>query len=123
MDREQMVEALRRQIDEDYRLDIAALERLRGRHNGDASATFSSAPSTSAPAYAAPGSNVYSAPSSSSYSAPSSAPGNAYAMPSKWSEESESRVEPASPASAPADDQRDQHLVGSLRTMFTSGRK
>ncbi len=120
MDREQLVEELRRQIEEDYRLDIEALERLRGHHNGGANAAFSATPSSSVStgAYSTPSS--HSAPASA-YSSPSShsAPGNAYAMPSKWSEE----VESPSPASAPSEDQRDQQLVGSLRTMFTSGRK
>jgi hypothetical protein len=98
MDREQL-EALRRQVEEDYRLDLAAIERLQRRYLGAASSIPSSTPSNSVPV-------------------------SAYSSPGKWSEEAESRIEPPSPLppkSAPAEWQRDE-LEGSLRTMFNGGR-
>ena len=103
MDREQL-EALRRQVEEDYKLDIAAIERLQRRFQG-ASSSFSSIPSASVPV-----NNV---------------PVSAYTSPNEWSN-FESRIDPANPApppsAAPAD-RRSDALEGSLRTMFSSGRK
>jgi len=101
MNREQL-DALRRQVEEDYRLDLAAIERLQRRFLGVTSAIPSSAP--------------INAPSNS-------APVSAYA-PGKWSEEDESRFDPPTPSappSAPPDRQRDE-LEGSLRNMFNGGR-
>jgi hypothetical protein len=98
MDREQL-EALRRQVEEDYRLDIAAIERLQRRCQGSSSYSPSSAPGHSMPI-------------------------NAYSPAGEWSG-LEARKEPASPGlpqNAPAERTEDE-LVGSLRTMFSTVRK
>jgi hypothetical protein len=126
MDREQL-ESIRRQVEEDYRLDLAAIERLQRRYLGAAS-TPANGSSNSAPV--------------------SAVPVGSYSSPSKWSEEAESHAEPNSesrverrsgpraeyrgdsrvespiplpPPSAPADRQRDE-LEGSIRNMFNGGR-
>ncbi len=104
MDREQL-EALRRQVDEEYRLDIAAIERLQRRYSA-----FNFAPNAipSAPT-AAPSDNI---------------PRGAYSAPAEWTN-FEAGVEPPSqalPPSLPPARQNDE-LVGSLRTMFGNGRK
>ncbi len=103
MDREQL-DALRRQVEEDYKLDIAAIERLQRRFQGASSPFPSSLPSASAPV--------------------NSVPVSAYSSPNEWSN-FESRIEPSNPASSPAApaDRRSDALEGSLRTMFSSGRK
>ncbi len=96
MDREQL-DSLRRQVEEDYRLDIAAIERLQRRFQ--------------------------SAPSSIPNSAPvNSAPLNAYPPSNEWSK-FDSRNEapsPQPPPAAPAERKSDE-LEGSLRTMFSTG--
>jgi hypothetical protein len=56
MDKEQL-EALRRQVEEDYKLDIAAIERLLRRHSTASSSTSVSASDSSASL------STYSAPS------------------------------------------------------------
>jgi hypothetical protein len=93
MDREQL-EALRRQLEEDYKLDIAAIERLLRR-----------------------------CPAASSPTASGSIPTSASSEP-KVRPEVESRFEPPSPVlpcSGPAERKSDE-LVGSLRTIFSAGR-
>jgi hypothetical protein len=98
MDREQL-EALRRQVEEDYRLDLAAIERLQRRFLGATRAVPGNIPTNAVPV-------------------------GAYAAPSKWSEEAESRMESpvsAPPSFAPPERQRDE-VEGSLRTMFNGGR-
>lgn len=94
MDREQL-EALRRQVEEDYKLDMAAIERLLRRHSAASSPTLSSPPNNSA------------------YSAPS------------WRAEAESRIEPPSPGlpTSGNDEGKSDDLAGSIRTMFNGGRK
>jgi hypothetical protein len=79
MDREQW-EKLRRQVEEDYRLDIAAIERLQRRYPGTSS------------------------------SVPTSAPGRSAFPPPSERAGAESRIEtpePPSPPSAPAEQQSD----------------
>ena len=109
MSREEL-EALRRQVDEDYKLDVAAIDRLERRYLGGAHA-------------AAPGS---SSGNGALNDAPvSGVPARSCSTPSKWSEEAESRSEaliPPSPSLALPEWQRDE-LVGSLRTMFNVARK
>jgi hypothetical protein len=110
MDREQ-IEALRRQVEEDYKLDLAAIERLQRRYLGNAAAASGSAPVNSS-SNGAPVSTVVSQ--------------------GKWSEEAEPRVERRSqpriesaiplPASTSAPDWQRDELEGSIRTMFNGGR-
>jgi hypothetical protein len=93
MDREQL-EALRRQVEEDYKLDIAAIDRLL-RRCAAASSPISSG-------------NIPLGGSSEP----------------KGRSEVESRFEPPSPVlpcSGPAERKSDE-LVGSLRTIFSAGR-
>jgi hypothetical protein len=95
MEREQL-EALRRQVEEDYKLDIAAIERLQQRYLGASGSTSRSTPGDSAP------------PSGSS-------------SPNERSS-AEPSVEPHGPALPPttsAERQRDE-LEGSIRTIFRS---
>jgi hypothetical protein len=49
LDRDQL-EALRKQVEEDYRLDMAAIERLQRRFLGSVSSVPSSVPANTAPA-------------------------------------------------------------------------
>jgi len=108
MDREQL-DALRRQVEEDYKLDIAAIERLQRRFQGVSSSFPSAVPSASVPVNSVPANSV---------------PVSAYSSPNEWSN-FESRIEPSNPAPPPAAaaDRRSDALEGSLRTMFSSGRK
>ncbi len=98
MDREQL-EALRRQVEEDYKLDIAAIERLLRRHSAASSSTSSSAPNS--------GGSL-----------------SAYSAPSRWAE-AESRLEPPSPVLPPSGQEagKSDDLAGSIRTIFNGGRK
>jgi len=98
MDREQL-EELRRQVEEDYKLDIAAIERLLRRHS------------------------TASSPGSGSAS-DSSALLSAYSAPSRWAE-AESRIEPPSPVLPPSGQEggKSDDLAGSIRTIFNGGRK
>jgi len=108
MNKEQL-EALRRQVEEDYRLDLAAIERLQQRFLGARTTIPGGAVSNSVPA-------------------------NAYTAPSKWSEEPEPRAEPraesrmerpepAPPSLAPADRQRERdEAENALRNLFNGGR-
>jgi hypothetical protein len=98
MEREQL-EALRRQVEEDYKLDIAAIERLLCRHSAASGLTSNSAPNSGA--------------SLSSYSAPS-----------RWTE-AESRIEPSNPVlpSSGQEGAKGDDLAGSIRTIFNGGRK
>jgi hypothetical protein len=119
MDRDQL-ELLRRQVEEDYRLDMAAIERLERRYIGAANSAHAAPPAS--------GLQV-----------------NTYVSPSKWSEEIpdpridtrvdsrpdfrpdprvDTRIDPPGPlmpSSARAERQNDE-LVGSIRSMFSSGR-
>jgi hypothetical protein len=98
MDREQL-EALRRQVEEDYKLDLAAIERLLRRHSGSSSSTSSSAPNSG---------------TLGTHSAPS------------WRSDAESRIEPPSPAvsSSGHEEEKNDDLAGSIRSIFSSnGRK
>jgi hypothetical protein len=91
MDREQW-ETLRRQVEEDYRLDIAAIERLQRRYPGATNSIPASAQSKNT--------------TPSAYSSPSA---SAYPPASEWAS-AEPRIEtPESPlpASAPAERQSD----------------
>ncbi len=94
MDREQL-EALRRQVEEDYKLDIAAIERLLRRHSANSGATRSSAPDN-----------------------------GAYSASSRWGD-AESRIEPPSPVLSPSGQEgaKDDDLAGSIRNIFNGGRK
>lgn len=106
MDREQL-EALRRQVEEDYRLDIAAIERLQRRYPSAAGSV------------------------STSSALNNSIPLGAYtpSQPSEWSNfgsgiDSSSPVTPsAAPSAAAPGGRRSDELEGSLRTMFNNGRK
>jgi hypothetical protein len=98
MDRGQF-EALRRQVEDDYKLDIAAIDRLQRRFFGSASPVSGSTPMNGASL-------------------------SAHSSPSGWSEV-KSGIEPPSPVltpSAPAELKNDE-LAGSLRSMFAAGRK
>jgi hypothetical protein len=119
MDRDQL-ELLRRQVEEDYRLDVAAIERLERRYLVGANSAHAATPAN--------GVQV-----------------NTYVSPSKWAEEIpdpriDSRIDtrndpridprldtrldpptPLSPASA-RPERRNDELVGSIRSMFSSGR-
>jgi hypothetical protein len=101
MDREELA-ALRRQVEEDYKLDIAAIERLQRRYPDASGSTPSSTPSDSVPR-------------------------TAYSSPREWAK-AESRIEtpdplsPPSPPSASAE-RRNDDLEGSLRTLFSIGAK
>jgi hypothetical protein len=94
MDREQL-EALRRQVEEDYKLDIAAIERLLRRY-----------------------------PAASSHIPSSNVPYTASSTPRGWTEV-DSRLEPPSPVPPPTgpSERKSDELEGSLRTMFSVGRK
>ena len=98
MDREEL-EALRRQLEEDYELDIAAIDRLLRRYSDASSLTPVSALNSSAPL------NAYSA--------------------STRRAEAEARSEPPSPLSPPSGrgGGEGDDLAGSIRTMFSSVRK
>jgi hypothetical protein len=95
MDREQL-EALRRQVEEDYKLDIAAIERLQLRYLGASGSTPRSAPSDNVPpsGYASPNERSNAEPGVEAHA-------------------------PALPPSTPAERQRDE-LEGSIRTIFRS---
>lgn len=98
MDRAQL-EALRRQVEEDYKLDIAAIERLQRRFQGSSPVLSSSTPSNTSSL-------------------------NAYSSPGEWTN-FEARIEqptPVPPPPAPPE-RRSDELEGSLRTMFSAGRK
>jgi hypothetical protein len=64
LDREQL-EALKRQVEEDYRLDMAAIDRLQKRFmvSAGSSLTGSSLPGTPLPAYSAPAPEPQAPPS------------------------------------------------------------
>ena len=98
MDREHL-EALRRQVEEDYKLDIAAIERLQRRFQDL---------SSSIPRNGAPG---------------KSEPLGSYSSTSEWS--SLERVAPPSSAVAPPvpSERPNDELVGSLRSVFNNNRK
>lgn len=98
VDREQL-EALRRQVEEDYKLDIAAIERLQRRFMGAAN---------SIPGGAA-----------GNGTSPNNPPLASYASSNEWRTES---ANPVPPPPAPPERRTDE-LEGSLRTMFSSGRK
>jgi hypothetical protein len=89
MDREQL-EILRRQVEEDYNLDIAAIERLQRRFMGSSDST----PSDNVPANGSSSANERSTVDSRT-----------------------EPPEPALPPFAPAERKRDE-LEGSLRTIF-----
>jgi hypothetical protein len=108
MDREQL-EALRRQVEEDYKLDLAAIERLQRRFLGAPRSITANLPSNPVPV-------------------------SAYSAPSKWAEEPElrpdsrmdtrldSRIDSPVPTPfAPPERQRDE-VEGTLRAMFNGGR-
>lgn len=111
MTKEQL-DALRRQVEEDYKLDIAAIDRLQRRFQGSASAMPTSISSNIS-------SNIPSAPI-----APPSVPVNAYTTQSEWSK-FESRIDPSStlPQPAASAERQSDALEGSLRSMFSSVRK
>lgn len=97
LDREQL-EALKRQVEEDYRLDIAAIDRLQKRFLASTVNTVSSIPLG--------GSSLSSSPLPSYSAAPVSEP----AAPSY--PEFEQRSEPQS-----------DELAGTLRSIFSSQRR
>lgn len=100
MNREEL-EALRRQVEEDYKLDLAAIERLLRRHSGVSSST----------------------PISTQNNSTSS--GSAFSA-SSWRAETESRVEPPSTSfsSSAHEEAKNDDLAGSIRTIFNgNGRK
>lgn len=94
MNREQL-EALRRQVEEDYKLDIAAIERLERRFLG----TSGSIPGSSA------------SPSSGNI------PTSAYASPDEWSN-FQAKIESLGPMPSAPDRPADER-----RPVFTANRK
>lgn len=123
MDKEQL-DALRRQVEEDYRLDMAAIDRLQRRFQGSSSSISVgiSSPTLSPAPSPIPMPTVSAAPLNSIPL--SSIPIHPYPTQSEWSK-FESRVEPANPAPAPtaSSERRSDELEGSLRTMFSSVRR
>jgi hypothetical protein len=104
MDRDRL-EALRRQVEDDYRLDIAAIERLQRRYL-DVSNIISGNPIPS---------SIIPAPSAPSGfdPSPSAGPSN------EWRpEQHPAALSPSGPAK-PQDDE----LVGSIRSMFSASRR
>ena len=98
----EQLEALRRQIEEDYRMDVAAIDRLLRRFSG-------SVPSAPAPAPASAPASYSPAPTSTPLAAApmvDAAPAPAASMPSSNAQE-------------PQNDE----LAGSIRAMFASYRK
>lgn len=112
MDRDQL-EALRRQIEEDYRLDIAAIERLQRRYSA-----FNYVP-------AAPSGGPSDSVLRGAYTAPTDWPKYEGGADSRTEPRIDSRIEPASPVlpPSPLPERQNDELVGSLRTMFNHGRK
>ncbi len=104
MDKDRL-EALRRQVEEDYRLDIAAIERLQRRCVDGSSAVASNAiPSSSVPAHIVP---------NSFDSSPSAGPG------SEWRTDQRTTILPPSGLSESQNDD----LVGTLRSMFNGNHR